>query len=217
MTAFTIDSESTDDALHAIDFLRGQAGIDPERLFIIGHSQGGLVTPRILARDSDIAGGILLAAPSRPFSILLAEQLAYIAEVNPEAADHPQMANFQGVLEQFAQVEAGATYEEAFGEFAVYMESLETLDPVAEAREIETPLLILQGERDYQVTKKDFARWLHPFIIEERVTLRSFPLLNHFFMDSGDPARLSVPQDYEIPAFVDWAVIETIIRWIGQV
>ena len=215
--SFTIDSESTDDALHAIDFLRGQVGIDPERLFIIGHSQGGLVTPRILARDSDIAGGILLAAPSRPFSILLAEQLAYIAEVNPEAAEGPQAEYLQGLLDQFERVAAGATYEEAFGDFAVYMESLETLDPVAEAREIETPLLILQGERDYQVTKKDFARWLHPFIIEDRVTLRSFPLLNHFFMDSGDPARLSVPQDYEIPAFVDWAVIETIIRWIEQV
>lgn len=212
---FTIDSESTDDALHAIDFLRGQERINPERLFVIGHSQGGSVTLRILARDADIAGGILLAAPARPFSVLLDEQLAYIAEVNPDAEGSPQMSYLQGLLDQFAQVEAGETFEETFGDAAVYMRSLETLDPIAEAREIAAPLLILQGERDYQVTMDDFAGWQAAYGEDERVTLISFPKLNHFFMASGDQARLSVPQDYEIPAFVDWVVIETMVEWIG--
>lgn len=214
---FTIDSESTDDALRAIDFLRGQERIDPQRLFIIGHSQGGLVTPRILTRDAEIAGGILLAAPSRPFSVLLDEQLAYIAEVNPDAADMPQMAYLRGLLDQFEELAAGATYADAFGETAVYMRSLETLDPVAEAREIAAPLLILQGERDYQVTMEDFAGWQAAYGEDERVTLISFPRLNHFFMESGDQVRLSLPQDYEIPAFVDWPVIETMVEWIGLI
>ncbi len=213
--SFTIDSESTDDALRAIDFLRGLDKIDSERIFVIGHSQGGSVTPRILARDADIAGGIMLAAPSRSFSAVLDEQLAYIAEVNPDAEGSPQMAYLRGLLDQFAQVEAGATYAEAFGDSAVYMESLETLDPVAEAGEIAAPLLILQGERDYQVTMADFAGWQAAYADDERVTLISFPRLNHFFMASGDQARLSVPQDYLIPADVDWQVIETMVEWIG--
>ncbi len=212
--AFTIDSESTDDALHAINVLREQERIDPERLFIIGHSQGGSVTPRILERDSDIAGGIMLAAATRPFSVILNEQLAYINEQNPTAADNPEMAYFQILLDQFAQVAAGASYAEAFGDFAVYMLSLESLDPVAEARDIAAPLLILQGERDYQVTMEDFEGWQDAYSDDERVTLHSYPLLNHMFNSSGDPSRLSVPQDYEILAFVDWDVIETIVEWI---
>ena len=211
---FTIDSESTDDALHAAEFLRQQEGIDSERVFVLGHSQGAMLTPRILARDEALAGGVLLAAPTRSFSVVLEEQLAYIAEVNPEALDSPTVGYLQDLADRYRQVAAGASYENAFGEAAVYHRSLGTLDAIAEARDIAAPLLILQGERDYQVTMTDFARWRQAFAADERVTFGSYPELNHMFMATGDLSRLSIPQDYTIPAFVDARVIADIADWI---
>ncbi len=211
---FTIDSESTDDALQAVSFLRQQDGIDSARIFVLGHSQGAMVTPRILARDDAIAGGILLAAPARPFSALLNEQLAYIAEVNPSALESPTVKYLQDLADRYNQVAAGASYEDAFGQFATYTQSIERLDAVAEARDISAPLLIMQGERDYQVTMADFARWHDELGADERMTFRSYPELNHLFMASGDLSRLSIPQDYELPAFVDARVIIDIADWI---
>ena len=213
---FTIDSESTDDALHAVDFLRQQAAIDSARVFILGHSQGAMVTPRILARDDSIAGGILLAAPARSFSALLNEQLSYIAEVNPSALDSPTVEFLHTLADRYAEVAAGAGYEEVFGTSAKYHQSLETLDGVAEAGAISAPLLIMQGERDYQVTMTDFGRWLDAYAADERMSFRAYPELNHMFMATGDLSRLSIPQDYEIPAFVDARVIADIADWILQ-
>ena len=211
---FTIDSESTDDALHAVEFLRRQEDIDGERVFVIGHSQGALVTPRILARDDAIAGGILLAAPARPFSTLLTEQLQYIAQVNPQALASPTVELLQGMAQGYSQVAAGASYEHAFGEAAAYHESLESLDAIAEARDFSQPMVIMQGERDYQVTMSDFARWRSAFSLDDRVTFRDYAQLNHMFMATGDLSRLSIPQDYAIPAHVDARVIADIADWI---
>ena len=212
---FTIDSEVTEDALQALEYLRQHEQVDDRRLFVLGHSLGASLTPRVLARDPDVAGGILLAAPARSFSTLLAEQLDYIAAVNPDAMDSPTIAYLQGLAGQFAQVAAGASYEESFGEWAAYMQSLETLDAIAEAKAVAAPLLLLQGERDYQVTMADFDRWRAAFASESRASLLAYPALNHMFMAAGDPSRLSIPQDYAQPAFVDAAVIDDIADWIA--
>ncbi len=41
-------------------------------------------------------------------------------------------------------------------------------------------------------------------------------MLNHMFNGAGDHARLSIPQDYQIPAFVDPQVISDIADWIAE-
>jgi pimeloyl-ACP methyl ester carboxylesterase len=51
------------DALAAVAFLRSRAEIDPRRIGLIGHSEGGLVAPMAAARDPEIAFVVLLAAP----------------------------------------------------------------------------------------------------------------------------------------------------------
>ncbi len=214
-TSFTIDDESTDDALSAVRFLRQQGDIDSARIFILGHSQGGMVAPRILARDGEIAGGILLAAPTRPFSSVLDEQLAYLAQVNTDTLESAEFATLRELVKNYQQVVAGASYADAFGEAGLYFESLDAVDPLGEARDLAQPLLILQGERDYQATMADFAAWGDEFAADTRMTLRSYPALNHMFMAQGDPARLAIPQDYATPGFVDGAVIDDIAAWIG--
>src|SRR5690606_29657538 len=62
----TIDSETTDDAVFAVAALREAPGIDPARVYVLGHSQGAMMAPRIAARSGHVAGLVLLAAPARP-------------------------------------------------------------------------------------------------------------------------------------------------------
>jgi fermentation-respiration switch protein FrsA (DUF1100 family) len=54
------------DAAAGLDFLRAHGRIDPERIGILGHSEGGLVAPMVAAAREDVAWIVLLAAPGIP-------------------------------------------------------------------------------------------------------------------------------------------------------
>jgi hypothetical protein len=71
-------------------------------------------------------------------------------------------------------------------------------------------MLILQGERDYQVTMVDFAQWKSALALRNDVRMISYPKLNHLFMDGVGKSR---PVEYTRPANVAQGVIEDIARW----
>ena len=68
-------SDFTTDAIVATRWLADQEGIDPERIFVVGHSQGGALMPAILAGNANLAGGVSLAGNFRPIDTLLRFQL----------------------------------------------------------------------------------------------------------------------------------------------
>jgi dienelactone hydrolase len=78
----TIDDVVTDDALTALHELARQKEIDPQRVFLLGHSLGALMAPRIALSDPQVDGVILLAAPATGDLLAVAErQVHYIARV----------------------------------------------------------------------------------------------------------------------------------------
>ena len=79
------------------------------------------------------------------------------------------------------------------------------------AQTLAQPLLILQGERDYQVTMEDFGRWQAALQGRENVTFKSYPALNHLFMEGEGP---SSPAEYEQAGYVAEEVIRDIASWI---
>ncbi len=80
----SVDDETTDDAVLAVKAMAKQKGIDSRNIFILGHSQGGMMMPRILNQtpDKSVRGSILLAAPSRTLPELMLEQFAYLVSLN---------------------------------------------------------------------------------------------------------------------------------------
>ena len=142
-------------------------------------------------------------------------QLHYLIRIEPAQAD--------ALREQLAMAEAARELIAAFtpehpeapgpfGTTAAYWLSLRDYDPVAVARKLTLPLLILQGGRDYQVTSvDDFSRWQRAFAHDPRATLREYPGLSHLMMPAGDPPS---PADYSKPAQVDPQVIADIAAWI---
>ena len=89
---------------------------------------------------------------------------------------------------------------------------LHTYDPVATARGLGQPLLILQGGRDYQVTQADLDGWKKELVSRANVTYRLYPGLNHLFIaGEGVPS----PAEYGRPGRVDQAVIDDLARWVN--
>jgi poly(3-hydroxybutyrate) depolymerase len=63
------------DALSAVAFLRSVPGLAPQRIFIIGHSEGGTLAPLVAERASAIAGVAIINSVQFPVDELLVAQL----------------------------------------------------------------------------------------------------------------------------------------------
>ena len=79
---------------------------------------------------------------------------------------------------------------------ASYWLDLRGYDPPSAATRVKPPMLILQGERDYQVTPEEFAKWKAALGSRRDVTFRSYPALNHLFIAGTGP---SLPAEYQGP------------------
>lgn len=75
------------------------------------------------------------------------------------------------------------------------------------------PLLVLQGEKDFETTMDDFGQWKTLWKGRSHVDYRSFSGLNHYFMKSSGKQDKS---DYDSEGTVDADVSSQIIQWIQQ-
>ena len=213
----TVKEETIDDVVLAVEALRKQPKIDPSRVFVLGHSLGGMLVPRIGAADSKIAGLIVMAGAVRPLEQAILDQTRYLAmldgTISPEEQD--AIAQAQKLVDEVrALTPADAKHRRLIsGAPASYWLDLRGYDPPAAASRLTQPLLILQGERDYQVTMDEFARWKEALGQRPDVELRSYPALNHLFI-SG--TGRSLPSEYSVPGYVDEAVIRDIAAWITR-
>jgi dienelactone hydrolase len=213
--AYTIDDETTDDAVAAVAFLRAQHEVDPKRIFVVGHSQGAMMAPRIAQRSPQLAGIVLMAAPARPLEDILLDQNIYLATTNGKL-DDASRAQLEELKRDIATVKKIDMKTPATQKFlldlpASYWRSLQGYDAVAVAKTIPQSMLILQGDRDFQVTAPDWRRWHGAFGADRRATIKHYPALNHLFVAGSGHGDIA---EYNRPAHVDAHVVDDIADWV---
>lgn len=169
-----------DDALGGVALLKTRAEIDPLRIGIAGHSEGGLVAPIAATRSSDVAFIVLLAGPGVPGKDILLEQIRLISLANGRAAQHvdaevalnsalislvegaevgPELGKqlktvFDGA-KQAAPLEQGWIFEETekmLSELNTpWFKAFLSLEPGAVLEQVACPVLVLNGAKDLQV------------------------------------------------------------------
>lgn len=216
MRNLTVQEEVIDDALAAVELLKNRPEIDPGQVFIIGHSLGATLAPRIAAQTDRLAGIILLAAAARPIEDLMLEQSTYLANADGtlDGAEKRDLAALEELVEKVKALPEHPDTdpdEVILGAAPAYWLDLLTYDPVAEAVNLTLPMLILQGERDYQVTMTDFALWQEAVGGRGNIVIKSYAALNHQFFTGTGP---SLPGEYQNVSHVDVSVIEDISTFI---
>jgi dienelactone hydrolase len=206
---FTVEDEVIDDTIAAVSLLNASSFVDHSRIFVLGHSLGGMLAPRIASQDHRIAGIILLAGPTRHLEDLILEQTRYLTNLS----GGNQSAQIAAVERNVSKIKTlnFTDNEFVFGAPRSYWADLATYDPVATAVNLSLPMLILQGLRDYQVTLEDFTRWITTFSGNPQVTLKTYPSLNHLFISgTGIPTNA----EYLVEGHVAGQVVSDVATWI---
>jgi dienelactone hydrolase len=213
---FTMTDEYIPHAVAAVHLLQQQATVDSSRVFVLGHSMGGKVAPRVAAAVTSVAGLVILAGDAQPMQRAAIRVARYLAAVAPNPAAE---AAVEAVQRQAAQVESSdlslvtPASELPFGLPGSYWLDLRAYDPVSTAAALGKPMLVLQGCRDYQVTvEDDLARWRAGLGRQTEVTIRLYEADNHLFFPGVGP---STPAEYEPPQHVDPAVVADIAAWLS--
>lgn len=216
--SITIDSETTDDAVAALQTLAARSDIDADRLFVLGHSQGGMMAPRIAAHaraaGTPVAGLVLMAAPSRKLLDILVEQNRRLAVLDD---GHTSDEEAKAIAALKAQVQALRGEGEVPAENtpmrlpAGYWRSTDAVDPVAEAQADDLPMLVLQGARDIQVVDADWQGWKAAFHDDPDVEFKLYPSLNHLGIPGEGEGSLA---EYQTPGHVDATLVDDVAAWV---
>lgn len=212
---FTIEDETVDDVLSAIQCLKENDEVNCEQIYVLGHSLGGQLIPMIAQQTNDVQGWIMMAPPARTIQELLLEQTQFLAELDGtiDESEEAQIAIMEDSVQKIEHYEAMDDEQTIFGVYKAYWASLANYDQVEEAKQIMQPVLLLQGEEDYQVTMTDFSIWQKQFQDNPLWTLKSYPNLTHLMMP-GKKANGSA--DYNYPQTISEEVVETISQFIND-
>ncbi len=216
ISSLTVKEETVADAAEAASLLRSHTKIDPDKIYVVGHSLGGWMLPRIYEAGKPIAGLVSLAGSARPLEDLILEQVEYLAAGDGKVTDE-EKEQIEKIREQVMLVKSPELTKKTSASKlplsvpARYWLDLRGYDAPKLAREIPSRWLMLQGDRDYQVIDKDLAAWEAGLNGHPDATIKRYPKLNHLFMAGEGPC---LPSEYYREANVDEAVILDIAQWI---
>lgn len=216
-TQFTPEGEYLEDAVNAVQLLARHDRIDPGRIFVLGHSLGGNVIPAV-ARELENApvkaiGFVMMAASPRPLDVLIREQTDFLYSLLPEITPEVQAQKdaLFSQLDKLRDLDALAEDEAVAGAYPAYWKWLADYDIFQAAEEMTRPVLLLQGEEDYQVTLEDFGIWKQALGGKENWRMVSYPGLTHAFT-AGQKTEGS--EAYSRPDKVDARVIQDIADFV---
>ncbi len=217
-TDVTIQGEVLNDVNSIVKQMSQRNDIDTNRIYVIGHSLGGMLVPVIAAENPEVKGVVSMAGTLRNMEDISYDQSVMIVKQSglSEAEEELAIAILTQQLEAIKNIQEGDT-STYWNIPAEYWYSLSSLDRINIAKNLEIPMLILQGEDDFQVyADVDYVLWKETLADKDNVTYQLYDGLNHLFMESDSQKDVIDLTVYDAPANVDQRVIDDIANWINS-
>jgi len=213
--AFTVKEEVIDDALSAINLANTLPGVNKSQIYLLGHSLGGMLAPRIATLAPTLNGIILAAAPARKLSDMISEQNAFIYKSSGDtsAAGKQQFIQSSMEIDRSRLLKLGDIAPDSIilGAPAAYWIDLNNHDQLATSKKIKNRILILQGGNDFQVSVQDLNIWRTTLAANKNASFKLYPDLNHLLSTQKEKGNGS---QYRIPSNVNADLINDISVWI---
>jgi pimeloyl-ACP methyl ester carboxylesterase len=236
---------STGDVVHAtsadfatdveagVTFLASRSEIDPRRIGLIGHSEGGLIAPMVAARDPKVAWIVMMAGPGIPGDqIILAQQRLIAAAAGVPAADlDKNEAVERRLLQAVEQAPDAVSAREAAKAILVqngmadargdaaaaslssdWYRAFLRSDPASALRQLRIPVLAVAGSLDLQVPPAESMPAIRAALARDpNASVVELPGLNHLFQT----ARTGAVSEYQqIEETIAPVALKTIGDWI---
>ncbi|RYE58168.1 MAG: alpha/beta fold hydrolase [Sphingobacteriales bacterium] len=232
---FATDVES------AVSFLKTRKGVNPKKIGLIGHSEGGLIAPMVAAKDKSVSFIVLLAGPAVPISELMLLQKEQV-ERQMGIAETEVMTSreiFKGAYELIKkslvndgtlQTSLNTYFKERFGpavpekDVQVIIKQITSpwwyqfirLDPTEYLKQVKVPILALNGELDLQVSAKENLQAIR-LIVEQsgikKSSVNELPKLNHLFQESKTGA---IDEYSQIEQSFSPLALNEILNWMKR-
>ena len=217
--SLTVKEETIEDALLAVQMLKRDPRIDHDRIFILGHSMGAMLAPRIDAEGADVKGLIMMAGtPCRLEEIVL-------RQLRQAGRGSSVLKKIIGLEYRFYKKKFRGLYqmsdEEAkrkkfAGNLSLYyfkeMGQKTAADYLLTSKK---PVLILQGGKDFQVlAKRDYRMFKKLLAGRENTEYKLYPELNHIFVKGIYNDILKASKEYSVEQHIGEDVIGDIAAFI---
>ena len=232
----TLREEVTDDVRAMVDFAMQQSWVDTNRIYLVGHSQGAIVAPSIMAADKRVAGVVLLCGSAEPLTAILRYQLGWLdsmqsGRISAETRKQQQMLDSFG-MQEWLQTQPGSRML-----MGAPLSWWHEIDQVFKAEHLHQPgkrSLVLNAGKDYQIPPTFYASLqagCKAGMMEEdtifgdnylnigrsvvsRCQAREYPELNHMLMPSDGSLK---PAEYKRKGLhVDEQLIRDVASWIRE-
>jgi pimeloyl-ACP methyl ester carboxylesterase len=233
------DDDFAVDTAANVAFLRHRPDIDPARIGLIGHSEGGIVAPKVAVQDPKIAFIVLMAGPGVPLSDVLRAQRAKLMPAMGQTSEEIQRG--QALVDHIVAAMRGAKDQEEARARALqvikaepenppltdiqaqmmaaqlstgWMRGLIDYDPRPTLAKVKCPILALNGSKDGQVPPDQNL----PAIKQATqgnpdVTIQELPGLNHLFQTAKTGA---VGEYADIEETVAPIALDAMSGWIRK-
>ena len=201
-----------------------QREVDPKRIYVVGHSEGGQLVPQLLTDVPELRGGVMLAAPFSSIDTVLEGQVAFVEgliKAKGEAKDEATEKVLAGLHEQVAALRAlregsfqGATIA---GVPVVYWKSWLKAGDEAPLLAAATPkpVLALSGDYDWNVPPEETMAWQRAFSLGGQAAHETqlIPCVTHAMscVRQPNPTQIRKP---DVDCAVDPRVIASIVKFL---
>jgi poly(3-hydroxybutyrate) depolymerase len=215
------------DAAAGVRWLAAQPDVDAKRIYVVGHSEGGQLVPRLLTDVAELRAGVMLAAPFRPIDAVMGEQVALLdammkAEGKDGEATQATLSDLHAQVAALEKLRAGSYEGARIGSApSVYWKSWMKLGDEAPALAVATkkPLLALSGSYDWNVPKSETEAWQEAFALAKETSAAHaaevVPCVTHAMscIRQPNPERI---RKQDIDCEVDAEVIEKVVGFLKK-
>ena len=195
----TIYQESLDDLYWILKNLDQFEGFDKKKVFVLGHSQGGMLVPKIAHDHPELKGVMMLAGSARSLVDIWYDQA--LAMVKEE-----EKADFEAMYKKMKEKKENGIFPPN------YLKSLDEVEASKFLSDLNVSMLVLQGEKDFQVYfDKDYKDLQERLKDNPLVQFKSYPDLNHLFMKDSGKTGLDA---YKEKGRVEKEVTKDLVDWV---
>lgn len=219
LATLTVEQETIEDAILAANLLQEKGY---KHIFLIGHSLGGMLSMRIETESDGLFSGIIMLAssPRTLIDIIIDQNEDYIATLTLEKDKKEGNKIVKDEKNKLLAIndwnQKQLKENTIFGLTGNYVKDLLTFDTAQLASNINKPVLVLQGAKDFQIyADKDFPLWKEALAHNKNAEFILYDNLNHLFMLSQGESAGTI-EEYKISSTVDQKVIEDMSNFIKK-